>query len=79
MKIKILVSCSGDTFSYIPGEEPEVDNKIAKDLIGAGFAEEIKPDKPPKPPKPSKPTSGNKPPEGGGDDGNGENTDPNGN
>ena len=78
MKIKILVSCSGADFSFIPGQEPDVDDKIGKDLIRAKFAEEIKPDKPPKPSKPPKPTDGNKSPEGGDGNGNNGNADPDG-
>ena len=36
MKIKILTSCAGLDFSYAPAG-------IGKDLIKAGFAEEVKP------------------------------------
>ena len=42
MRIKILVSCSGTNFSYIPGQTPDVEAAVAKDLIAAGYAEEIK-------------------------------------
>ena len=43
MKIKILVSCSGLSFSFSAGETVETSAAIAKDLIGAGYAEEVKP------------------------------------
>ena len=42
MKIKILTSCSGLNFSFYEGQTTEVDNTIARDLIKAGYAEEIK-------------------------------------
>jgi hypothetical protein len=49
MKIKILVSCSGDKFSYTPGQIVDAGETLAKDLIAAKYAEEIKEAKPPKP------------------------------
>ncbi|MGM9938019.1 MAG: hypothetical protein ACI38A_11805 [Candidatus Ornithomonoglobus sp.] len=42
MKIKILTSCSGLDFSYAEGDIVEVKTEIGKDLIKAGYAEEIK-------------------------------------
>ena len=42
MNIKILTSCSGLDFSYAEGETVDVKADIAKDLFGAGYAEEIK-------------------------------------
>lgn len=42
MKIKILVSCSGLTFSYSEGQTVDVDKEIGADLVKVGFAEEIK-------------------------------------
>lgn len=44
MKIKILTSCAGSDFSFTAGESVDVKNVIAKDLIGAGYAKEVKPD-----------------------------------
>ena len=42
MKIKILTSCSGLNFSFIEGETKDVDAVLGKDLIKAGYAEEVK-------------------------------------
>ena len=42
MNIKILTSCSGLDFSYAEGETVDAKADIAKDLIDAGYAEEIK-------------------------------------
>lgn len=42
MNIKILVSCAGIRFGFTKGENVEVDAEIGKDLIKAGYAEEIK-------------------------------------
>ncbi|MCH5186146.1 MAG: hypothetical protein J1F64_08490 [Oscillospiraceae bacterium] len=42
MKIKILKSCSGLNFSFIAGETADVDAALGKDLVKAGYAEEIK-------------------------------------
>ena len=42
MKIKILTSCSGLNFSFYEGQTAEVDTVLAKALIKAGYAEEIK-------------------------------------
>lgn len=42
MKIKILTSCAGLDFSFSAGEIVEADSKTAKDLIRAGYAEEVK-------------------------------------
>ncbi len=42
MNIKILTSCSGLDFSYAEGETVDVKPEIARDLIKAGYAEEIK-------------------------------------
>ena len=42
MKIKILTSCSGLNFSFAPGQVTDTDSSLAKDLIKAGYAEEVK-------------------------------------
>lgn len=42
MKIQILVSCAGVDFAYTEGEVTEVSTELAKDLIKAGYAQEIK-------------------------------------
>ena len=42
MNIKILTSCSGLDFSYAEGETVDANAETAKDLIKAGYAEEIK-------------------------------------
>ena len=42
MKIKILTSCGGLDFSYAEGETVDAKTEVAKDLIKAGFAEEVK-------------------------------------
>ena len=42
MNIKILTSCSGLDFSYAEGETVDANADIAKDLIKAGYAEELK-------------------------------------
>ena len=46
MKIKILVSCSGGYFSFKQGDTVDATAEIAKDLIAAGYAEEVKTGKP---------------------------------
>lgn len=43
MKIKILKSCSGYNFSFKQDDTVKVEDYIGKDLIGCGFAEEVKP------------------------------------
>ena len=42
MNIRILTSCSGLDFSYAEGETVDAKADIAKDLIKAGYAEDIK-------------------------------------
>lgn len=42
MKIKILTSCSGLDFSYGEGDIVDAKPDIGKDLIKAGYAEEVK-------------------------------------
>ena len=42
MKVKILVSCSGLNFSYAEGDSVDVTAELGKDLIKAGYAEEVK-------------------------------------
>lgn len=42
MNIRILKSCAGSLFSYSMGQEVTVDTTLGKDLIDAGYAEEIK-------------------------------------
>lgn len=46
MKIRILKSCAGDTFSFIANQTAEVDDNIGADLVSAGYAEEIMEAKP---------------------------------
>ena len=46
MKIQVIKSCAGLDFAYYAGETADCDDKIAKDLISAGYAKEIKPAKP---------------------------------
>jgi hypothetical protein len=41
MRIKVLKCCAGLKFSYSAGETVDTDNKTAKDLIQAGYAEEV--------------------------------------
>jgi len=42
MKVKILKTCAGLEFSYLAGQEVEIGEAQALDLIGAGHAEPIK-------------------------------------
>ncbi len=42
MKIKILTSCAGLNFSYTMGETVDASPFVGRDLIKAGYAEEIK-------------------------------------
>ena len=42
MKIQILVSCAGLDFSFATGETADVSAELGKDLIKAGYAEEVK-------------------------------------
>lgn len=42
MKIKMLASCAGLDFSYAVGETADVPAALGRDLIRAGFAEEVK-------------------------------------
>ena len=58
MKVKILTSCSGLNFSFYEGQNAEVDTILAKDLIKAGYAEEIKDIKASNTKKESKPKQG---------------------
>jgi hypothetical protein len=45
MEIKIKTGCSGLEFSYGQGETVDAKSDIAKDLIEAGYAVEVKSDK----------------------------------
>ena len=45
MKIQVLKSCAGLDFAYYAGETVDCNDKVAKDLISAGYAKEIKPAK----------------------------------
>ena len=38
MKILIVKSCAGITFSFVEGQEVTVSDELAKDLISAGYA-----------------------------------------
>ena len=42
MKIQVLKSCAGINFAYYAGETVDAETSIAKDLITAGYAEEVK-------------------------------------
>ena len=46
MKISILKSCAGLTFSFIEGQDVDVNEELAKDLISAGYAKADKASKP---------------------------------
>ena len=46
MKIRVLKSCAGLDFAYYAGETADCDDTVAKDLIEAGYAKEIKSAKP---------------------------------
>ena len=46
MKIQVLKSCAGLDFAYYEGEIADCRDSVAKDLITAGNAQEIKPAKP---------------------------------
>lgn len=46
MKISILKSCAGLTFSFIEGQYVELSDELAKDLISAGYAKADKTSKP---------------------------------
>ena len=54
MKIRILKSCSGLDFSFTKSTVTEVDDTLGKDLVSAGYAEEVKE------PKPATPKAGAK-------------------
>ena len=45
MKIQALKSCAGLDFAYYEGEIANCRDSVAKDLISAGYAKEIKPAK----------------------------------
>lgn len=42
MKIKALTSCSGINFTLTAGEEKDIADEIALDLVNAGYASVIK-------------------------------------
>jgi len=42
MKVIFNTSVSGNGFSYRKGEEGEIDNELAKDLVKAGFCVPVK-------------------------------------
>ena len=42
MKIKILTSCAGIKFSYVAGQMVDASDRTARDLIKAGYAENVK-------------------------------------
>ena len=46
MKIQALKSCAGLDFAYYAGEIADCNDAVARDLISAGYAKEIKPAKP---------------------------------
>lgn len=52
MKIKIIKSCFGNGFNYSAGDTAEVADKLGKELVSLGFANEIKQSKPKKEIKP---------------------------
>lgn len=41
MRIKILTCCAGPNFSFRTGDVADVGDATAKDLIRAGYAEEV--------------------------------------
>lgn len=41
MRVLILKTCAGDRFSVSAGQERELPDEVAKDLIRAGYAERI--------------------------------------
>ena len=45
MKIQVLKSCAELNFAYYAGETADCDDTVAKDLIDAGYAKEVKPTK----------------------------------
>ena len=45
MKIQVLKSCAGLDFAYYESETVDCDDTVAKDLIEAGYAKEVKPTK----------------------------------
>ena len=45
MKIQVLKSCAGLDFAYYESETVDCDDAVAKDLIEAGYAKEVKPTK----------------------------------
>lgn len=45
MRIQVLKSCAGLDFAYYESETVECDDAVAKDLIDAGYAKEMKPTK----------------------------------
>ena len=46
MKIQVLKSCAGLDFAYYESETVDCDDAVAKDLIEAGYAKELKSAKP---------------------------------
>ena len=42
MKIQVLKSCAGLDFAYYESETVDCDDTVAKDLIEAGYAKEVK-------------------------------------
>ena len=42
MRIQVLKSCAGLDFAYYESETVDCDAAVAKDLIDAGYAKEIK-------------------------------------
>lgn len=42
MLVKFLKSCAGLSFSYAAGETADVPSALGRDLIRAGYAEEVK-------------------------------------
>ena len=46
MKIQVLKSCAGLDFAYYESETVDCDDAVAKDLIDAGYAKELKSAKP---------------------------------
>lgn len=46
--IKITKSCSGAHFAFRQGETREVEDRLADDLISAGYAQDVTPGRPEK-------------------------------
>ena len=48
MKVRALISFASTEATIAPGQEAEISNEVAKDLIACGYVEEVKEVKPTK-------------------------------